>query len=661
MTFSTDWTEGPAYATIAAERQAEADRIAAEQEDLNVTASTQFFNPSIFNGDKFPGGLGTPLDILQMDYWALRSRSNELFHKNLYARGIVRRLVTNIISTGLHLEACPEKSVLGLTDDFIDEWSEEIESRFYLYNSTPEVCDYKKRRNGGAIQAQIKLESIVGGDCLVVSRQSPKYRLPNIQIISGERVQTPLNMILDKNVIDGVHVSDTGEHIGFWVQMDDDALKFEYISARGENTGREQSRLIYGCDKREDGVRGVPLLAIAVQPLAEIDKSRDATQRVYTLKSMVLAAIERGPSNKKQSTIVGKGAERRGAQTVEVVDNLSGQSKRISFAEMLPGANFEYLNPEEKVNFFNNNVQDVNFGAFEASIVMGVSWALEIPPEILLLSFNKNYSASQAAINEFKLYLDKERTSFGACYCDFIYSDWFYSMALLNRIQCGNYVADYDDDDSWELARAWTIADWSGHIKPSTDMLKQMNAFGRGIELGLVTRSRSAREVNGMKYSRIVREQKKENQLWVEANRPLEEFKIEMESLRASIGKDTPSDSAEDSVNDGASSSVGTNVFSMTPEQIKDAKGTADTYGVLVRAGSVTPQVTDEEYFRKVFGMSEMSSEVRDLWRSSGGFRRPITLAKEESQSATGVNKGTIDDAASNGNSASPDKKEGPI
>ncbi len=514
--WNSDYTSGPAYTGNQALKMA--DDMATPQ----YSASTQQYDASYFDGEKFPGGLMPVNELFDLDYWGLRERSNELFHKNAYARGIVRRIVTNVIYDGLHLEATPEKNVLNLEDEFIDQWSENIESRFYLYNQTPEIIDFKQRRTGGQLQAQIKTEAIISGDCLSVLRQSPKYRLPTVEVISGDRVQTPVALMSNENIVDGVELDKAGRHKAFYVMSETNPLGYEKILARGRNTGRLQAKLIYGCDKREDGVRGAPLLAIAIQPLAEIDRHRDSTQRKATLNSVVVAAVERGPAAKgKSKPMTGPGASRRDAN-VDVVDS-GGNSKRISFADMVPGMNFENLNPDEKVTFFNNNGVDINFGAFEAAIMMGVAWALEIPPEILLLSFNKNYSASQAAINEFEMYLGKERTNFGADYCDMLYQDWFLSMVLMNRIEAGSYLADMMDPVRWEYARAWTLSDWAGHVKPATDPLKRVNAYTAAIEQGLMTRSRATREIFGMKYSQVVRQLKKENQQLVEANAAITE------------------------------------------------------------------------------------------------------------------------------------------
>lgn len=57
--------------------------------------------------------------------------------------------------------------------------------------------------------------------------------------------------------------------------------------------------------------------------------------------------------------------------------------------------------------------------------------------------------------------------------------------------------------------------------------------------------------------------------------------------------------------------------------EIKDA---ADTYGVAVRAGAITPQQEDEQYFRGAIGLPELTEPVSKAWGNDGGVRRPITL-----------------------------------
>jgi len=89
--------------------------------------SPVFYNSlvnSLFNGDKFFGGFGRTKEFEFVDYWELRRRSVQLFTENIYARGVIKRLLTNIINKGLDLEATPVGEILNEEDEFINEWSE---------------------------------------------------------------------------------------------------------------------------------------------------------------------------------------------------------------------------------------------------------------------------------------------------------------------------------------------------------------------------------------------------------------------------------------------------------------------------------------------------------------------------------------------------------
>ena len=57
-----------------------------------------------------------------------------------------------------------------------------------------------------------------------------------------------------------------------------------------------------------------------------------------------------------------------------------------------------------------------------------------------------------------------------------------------------------------------------------------------------------------------------------------------------------------------------------------------DAYGVGVRAGTISPQVTDEEAARVELGLSPMLDTTRAAWGQENNIRRPITLAPPPGQ-----------------------------
>ena len=368
------------------------------------------YHDTIFNGDKFYGGFGTT-QLQLIDYWELRKRSSQLFNENLYARGLIRRLITNEINTGLTPECFPDEEIIGVAEDSLQEWSESVENRFHIYSKSPKVCDWKEVNTFGAIQRQARLEALIGGDVLVVLRQSSRTNLPMIQLIKGDNVQNPLggNSKIRKGnkILHGVELNAKKRVVAHWVRQDDGSTK--RIPAFGERSGRRISWLVYGTDKRLDDVRGQPLLALILQSLKEIDRNRDATQRKAVLNSTLAMYIKKTEDKMGTLPITG-GAVRKDSASVTDGD---GSKRNFNLAGQIPGLVMEELQTGEEPVGFGNQGIDTDFGVFESTIINAIAWANEIPPEILQLAFSNNYSASQAAINEFKIYLNKFGSDWG--------------------------------------------------------------------------------------------------------------------------------------------------------------------------------------------------------------------------------------------------------
>lgn len=473
----------------------------------------------IYDGDKFPGGYGVT-KILQDDYWALREKSAELFKTNLYAAGIIRRLVTNEINTGLTPEACPDEGVLGVQPDSLQDWTETVENRFGIYAKYPKACDYFQRQTFGAIQRAARSEALIDGDVLVVLRWSQQTQLPTVQIISGNLVQSPMSgdrQTLRKGheIIHGVERDSKKRVVAHWVKQSDGS--FKRIPAFGEKSGRRISWLVYGTDKRHDDVRGRPMLSLVLQSLKEIDRYRDSAQRKALINS-ILAMVVTKKEDKIGSLPTQGGAVKRGAIDTSDAD---GTPRQFNFSNYLPGMVIDELQTGEDVVMKGGDGTDINFGPFEATIMQAIAWANEIPPEILMLAFSNNYSASQAAINEFKIYLNKFWSDWGECFCTPIYIEWLISEILLQKMQAPGLLEAWRDPSQYDVFGAWTTVDWYGSIKPSTDMLKQVKGSKSAIEEGLTTRARESRGLTGTKFSKNVRRLKTENTQLAEALEPL--------------------------------------------------------------------------------------------------------------------------------------------
>lgn len=467
-----------------------------------------------FDGSKYPGGLDSLQDlfidhVLEMDYAALRARSHKLFEENLYGRGLIRRLVTNEVHTGLSLEADPVAVLLGRDEDQLEEWADLVEAKFAAWADSPEVCDYERRVDAtfGWLTAEQRREALVGGDVLVVPRFDEDTKTPNVQIISGHLVQNPTN-IGSRRIEHGVELDKSGRHVAYHV-LDSETGKTTRIPARGP-TGRRTAWLVYGTDKRVGQVRGAPLLTIVMQSLREIDRYRDAALRKAVINSILALWIEKG-----EDKISSRAFSNSSTASGTVADNDgTGPNRSFAVAEQIPGLVWEELQHGEKPHVHKSDSGEAtDFPVFEAAIVAAIAWACEMPAEILRLSFDANYSASQASLNEFKMYLSLARQRIARSFTQPIYEQWLVASVNAGSIEAPGLVAASGDRSQFETYRAWVHADWIGSVKPVTDVLKQVRATGELLDRGLMTNAQAARELTGRKWSTIIRKVARERQI----------------------------------------------------------------------------------------------------------------------------------------------------
>jgi len=337
---------------------------------------------SIFDGGKFAGGYG-PTDILHIDYWTLRQRSAELFNSNLYARGLIRRLITNEINTGLTPEACPDENIIGVPEDSLNEWTETVENRFNIWAKNPGVCDWKLKNTFGAIQRIARAEALVSGDVLVVLRQSQKTKLPMTQLISGNLIRTP---VLSKNfklraghsVSHGVELDRQERVVAFWVKQTNGDYK--RLPAFGEKSGRRIAWLVYGTDKRLDDLRGQPLLSLVLQSLKEIDRYRDSTQRKAVINSLFAMQVTKDGDKIGTLPIQG-GAVRKDSATVTDSD---GINRTFNLSSHLPGMVVDEMQTGEEIKLLGGQGTDEKFGTFESAVIQAVFQIITAPVRRLL-------------------------------------------------------------------------------------------------------------------------------------------------------------------------------------------------------------------------------------------------------------------------------------
>ena len=499
---------------------------------MTIKALGDYYGKDTWDGSKFWGSLGPVSEWTFVDYWKLRKRSMKLFRTNLYAKGVIRRLVWNEIHTGIIATPTPMGSVLFPSMDEVEreqqavKYGEQISVQFDLYSNTPAVFDWSKKETFGTFQELVRMESLISGDGIIISRIDKDTNLPRWQWVNGDHIKTPdtTNLLSGHYIKHGVEFDKWGKKVAFYVQsVVDGAYEYERIPVRGERSGRLISWMVYGSEHFIDDVRGEPLLADSIYMLKDLDRTRDAEVRASLVNAMIPLFLEESPNEIKP---VGPADYARAIRPAAGANGAAAPADGVLPANYPPVINpptnqIDIMNPGTvyktpaggKIQSFQTNRPNVNYSTFEKSIIAVLAWSKGIPPEVLMLEFGNNYSASRQANNEFEVYLSRFVKKYANEVTQPMFNCWITQMVLTGQLDLPGFMRAYGQTGEWRVLSAWMQCTWTGLNRPSVDRLKEANASQTLLDNGLTTYDLEARRHSGLSFMQVMQTQKREREL----------------------------------------------------------------------------------------------------------------------------------------------------
>lgn len=460
---------------------------------------------------------GSPAEDINQNNYTLRQRSRMLYMAAPVATAALKRQRTNVVGNGLRLKSAIDRKTLGMTEEQADEWERITETEFALWADEKGACDATGMNDFYSIQQLCMLSWPMSGDCFVLLKHYDRTEMQpyslRLHVIEADRIRTPSNGLNispifttgraenGNRIFDGVEVDSSGKAVAYYVantypfQQIIVPTEFVRVEAYGEQTGLPNILHIMDSE-RPDQYRGVPYLAQVIEPLLQMRRYTESELMAAVVQSFYTAFIKTNAGANDMSYNEAVGPE---------------LSRDPNEYEMGPGT-INIMEPGEEVQFSTPTHPNAGFDAFIKCMCEQVGAALEIPADLLLMSFNSSYSASRAALLEAWKAFKMRREWIVKDLCMPVYKAWMFEAVALGRISAPGFLSDP------AVQKAYLKSQWIGPSQGQLDPTKEVQAAVAAIENGLSNRSAEAIKLNGSEYLANVEKLTQENKILREAN-----------------------------------------------------------------------------------------------------------------------------------------------
>jgi len=444
------------------------------------------------SGAKYIDGLKqlTAASGLKLNHEKILKQARIAYHDSTIAKSIVDRYAMMGIGSGLFLEALPQAELLKRSADSLVDWSLDVQRRFHLWAISKD-SDITESMTFYQLQ----------NFCMRNQQRDGEY-FGRIHYIDGE---IRFGVFDPTQVEEGV---ENGTRFDYGVHRNANGAIDKYRIRVGDNkvaifpkyTGNGKPLIIHGFMPDYAGqVRGISQIAHLLQEFRLL-----ADYQIFELiKAGLQASLNLWvkPSKDAPATNIFEGMSANAGPLAEYAEDEvpaepEGDVDPVTYKRMDEAISFGgglsvmSLNAGEELKSFDPSSPNEAFSAFNKAIEDIIYPSVNQPPEIGRLSFNSNYSASQAAILIFWDILKVWRDELASDFLNIIYEAWLDNEIARGRIKCPGWSDPF-------LRKAWSYCEWTGRSKPHIDPVKYGAGEKLKIELGATTQERIARETNG--------------------------------------------------------------------------------------------------------------------------------------------------------------------
>lgn len=427
---------------------------------------------------------------IEDNLYLLRTRSRDLYMGTPLATGALKTTRTNVVGSGLKLNAQIDYEYLGLTEEQADDWETKTEREFSLWADSLH-CDAQRMNNFYELQQLAFLSWLMSGDCFALLPLMPRRSMPydlRVQLIEADRICNPNSFgpttrSMNPQLVNGVEIGPNGEVVAYHIaqvhpltNIGKEIQEWVRVEKFGAKTGRINVIHLMESERPEQR-RGVPILAPVIESLKQLGRYTEAELMAAVVSGMYTVFIKTQAQDERPLGEVIPEGER--------IDDGDENTYELGNGAIIA------LSENESIEQANPGRPNTAFDGFVTAVCRQVGAALEIPYELLVKHFTASYSASRAALLEAWKMFRMRRAWLAADFCQPIYEEWLWEAVAKGRIYAPGFFTDP------MVRKAYCGAEWNGPSQGQIDPLKEANAAKLRVEEGFSTRQRETVELTG--------------------------------------------------------------------------------------------------------------------------------------------------------------------
>jgi lambda family phage portal protein len=468
-------------------------------------------------GEWLPSIRGPDMEI---NYWRDRmvARSRDLVRNDGWCSGSITRILDSLLGGSYRLACMPDYRFLarqgGPSYDAV--WAEEfrqfVEGEWRAWSE--DIGHWNDATGEMTVTQQFRQflwHYLVDGDGFAVcyslpdqiGRGAAKYAT-SWQVIDPDRLSNPNNMVDQKHLRGGVELNERGRPIAYHVRKAEQNSWYEAVeSVTWERIERDDpdgwQRAIHHHSRERAGQhRGLGIFLPVLGRLKMLAKYYGTELQAAAIASTFGTYITSPFDPQLVESALDAGSDGAGEAWSYY------QGIRSDFHEQhrpqLNGATIPTLAPGEKIETVSAERPNSAFSDFTHEMLRGVASCINVSYEQLTQDYSEtNYSSARAAVAETERSIRRRLAEFNSGCANKVYANFLQEVFEQGKVPLPRGAVDFLD-----ARTAYARCLWRGPGAGLIDGLKERQATGLGLDLGLTTLQEAVAGESGADWQEVL-------------------------------------------------------------------------------------------------------------------------------------------------------------